>query len=279
MGTSSSYGGPSGASSLVPSWLGTGGGEIAPFPETPESEEDASSFGQGEAAPAAVYRGARTNFTRFARSGGQDQQALKRAIGQYVSSTLGGSATATRRMGTSVPVGAGLLNLLSTAVERGAPAALRRLDIQQMVGLPIEDIFVELMDRLCPADGSIDSAIAREAFAETIADLAAAEVTDFERLDLDQIRMIFELYVAHSIELRIFNDIGVKGVSVPQDHNAALVVQQQLHEYILGAVKDAMSDKLQNGAQLSEDEIARIVREVYQSAFDIVNTLSSDEEE
>ena len=148
-----------------------------------------------------------------------------------------------------------------------------------MVGLPIEDIFVELMDRLCPADGSIDSAIAREAFAETIADLAAAEVTDFERLDLDQIRMIFELYVAHSIELRIFNDIGVKGVSVPQDHNAALVVQQQLHEYILGAVKDAMSDKLQNGAQLSEDEIARIVREVYQSAFDIVNTLSSDEEE
>lgn len=274
MGTSSSYGGPSGASPLVPSWLGTGGGELAPIPQDIEPAEQEQIHTPNEVGNPDRFQAARANFTRFAGSGGRDKAALSRAIRSYVSTSMGGSRTATRRMGASLPVGMRLLSVLANTVDRGAATALREFQLQRMVGSPVTDVLVELMDRLCPSDGSIDSSIAREAFAETIAELSEAEELSFESVSLEELRVIFGLYVAHSIELRLFNDIGSKGINVPSDHDAALAMQRELHDFISGAVHEAVERQLSAGAQLSENWTRRTVERVYRDAFDILTALS-----
>ena len=54
-------------------------------------------------------------------------------------------------------------------------------------GVPIEEVFAGLADYICPEGGSIDEGIARDAFVETIADLAGAGITDIDALTSGQI--------------------------------------------------------------------------------------------
>ena len=54
--------------------------------------------------------------------------------------------------------------------------------------------FLGLVDYVCPDGGSIDEGIAREAFVETIADLAGAGIADLDSLTADQIQAVLELY-------------------------------------------------------------------------------------
>ena len=82
-------------------------------------------------------------------------------------------------------------------------------------------MFAGLADYICPEGGSIDEGIARDAFVETIADLAGAGITDIDALTPGQIQTVFELYATHAIEARICNDIGTKVVTLPADPRAA----------------------------------------------------------
>ena len=78
----------------------------------------------------------------------------------------------------------------------------------------MEEVFAGLADYICPDGGSIDEGIARDAFIETIADLAEAGITDIDGLTSDQIQTVFELYASHTIEARICNDIGTRVVTI-----------------------------------------------------------------
>ena len=111
-------------------------------------------------------------------------------------------------MGSSRGVGAGLVRFLNDASANGVREALRTLNLESLAGRPIEEVFAGLADYICPEGGSIDEGIARDAFVETIADLAGAGITDIDALTPGQIQTVFELYATHAIEARICNDIG-----------------------------------------------------------------------
>ena len=76
-------------------------------------------------------------------------------------------------MGSSLQTGAGLVRFLNDAAANGVREALRTLNLEGLAGRPIEEIFAGLSDYICPEGGSIDEGIARDAFIETIGDLAA----------------------------------------------------------------------------------------------------------
>jgi hypothetical protein len=255
MGTSNSYGGSGGAKPLIPTWLEDGSGSDgsqssplgdgdagptfpAPLPAPAASEIPipmpavlpSVDAGGGGAAPAPPDRppippagdskrfaSARNNFTRFVSSGGRDRRSLGRALSQYVSTSSGGSRNAARRMGVSRRATAQLAGVLSSAVGGNAREALRSIGLQRLVGRPIEEIFLGMLDIVCPAGGAIDDSIAREAFVETIVELAENGITDFDALTVGQVQTILELNIAHSIEARICNDIGSNAISLPQN--------------------------------------------------------------
>ncbi len=278
MGTSTAYGGPGGGTPLVPTWLGSEGGTSPPaMPVEAASSSDGTPVPQ-PAAPSGRpaipplgdpgrFTSARSNFTRFAKSGGSDRAGLGRAVAGYVSSAVGGSRQAAQRMGASRGAGARLLGFLSDAQARGVREALRALDLEGLVGHPLAEILVGLADYVCPGAGTIDEGIAREAYVETIVELATEGLTDMDAFTPDQLQTVFELYATHAIEARICNDIGTKAVTVPADAHAALRVQAQLRDFIRGGVSDALTTARAETPTLTPDRIQSFVDRVYESAF------------
>lgn len=289
MGTSTAYGGPSGGTPLVPSWLGSddddappggppispAGGQGQPGPDgAPPSQAVAPAPPRQPIPPAANanrFTGPRGNFTRFARSGGSDRASLGRAISQYVSSSAGGSRQAAQRMGASRAAGARLVSFLADAQARGPREALRTLNLESLAGKPLPEILVGLADHVCPGAGTVDEGIAREAYVETIVELTSAGITDLDAMSADQMLTVFEIYATHAIEARICNDIGTKAVTMPADVHAALRVEAQLRDFIRGGVSDALAGARQGNAALTSDRIQGFVDQVYESAFQFLH--------
>ena len=133
------------------------------------------------------------------------------------------------------------------------------------------------MEQICPQGGSIDEGIARDAFVETIADLAENGVTDLDALTADQVQTVFELYATHAIEARLCNDVGAKAITMPTDAGEAQRVQDQLRDFIQRGVADALDGVGEAIHNLTPDRTQTLVDGVYQSAFAILQTMSETE--
>ena len=140
-------------------------------------------------------------------------------------------------------------------------------------------MFLGLVDYICPDGGSIDEGIAREAFIETIAELAENGIADIDGLSADQIQTIFELYATHAIEARLCNDIGTKAITLPPDVAASERVQAQLLDFIRRGVADALTAARTDMQTLTPDRVFRFVTNIYEQAFFILETLGDAEAE
>jgi hypothetical protein len=291
MGTSNAYGGASGSTPLIPSWLqgdDGGAGDGAPLPPGNGAQPTPGAPPAVPLAPAPRpvvpaagasdrFTGARASFSRFASSGGSDRRNLGRAVSRYVSTSVGGPRRAAQRMGPSRSAGAGLVRFLNDASANGVREALRALNLESLAGRPIEEVFAGLADYICPEGGSIDEGIARDAFIETIADLAGEGITDMDALTSGQIQTVFELYATHAIEARLCNDIGTKVVILPADTRAAARVEAQLRDFIQRGVSDAINAAGVNVQALSPDAVTGFVTTVYQSAFEVLQAMGDSE--
>lgn len=286
MGTSTPFGGPKGNNPLVPDFVDDGDGGAAPGTAPAPPDGDGAQPVPPAPAPRPTpipppmpdrFRNARRNFTKFASSGGGDRRALGRAVSQYVSQAAGGSGSAARRMGSSRGAAARIAGFLGDVSANGLQAALATLNMAGLAGRPAADILSALVEHFCPEGGSIDEGIARDAFMETVIDLADAGVTDMANLTPEQMQTVLELYVAHTIEDRIYNDIGVKGVEVPSDISAAEAVRDQLHDFILGGVADVFSEAAIDFAAIDSAALAQTIDRIYEAAFDILEALGEEE--
>ena len=291
MGTSSAYGGPRGGTPLVPTWLepeATEGPEAlvpsdgSEFTADPPIDSDiwtAPPESLPDATPApGRFTAPRSNFSRFAASGGRDRASLGRALSRYVSSSSGGASRATQRMGSARAAGARLLSFLSDAQAHGVGEALQALDLASLAGRRIEDIFLGLTNYVCPDGGTVDEGIARDAFIETIADLSGEGITDLDALTADQMQTVFELYATHAIEARIINDIGMKAVTLPADLRAAASVQMQLRDFVRRGVSDALTNARTTLQALTPSRVLDFVDGVYQTAFGVLRELGQAED-
>ena len=283
MGTSNSYGGPNGRNPLVPSWLEPNKGSSNEENDKPSIPQVDSPLEPPELPPIPPacdpvrFSIARNNYSRFARSGGQDRSSLGRAVSKYISRSLGGAKQAAQRMGPSRTVGAKLVNFLTTATNQGVPQALKAFNLQILSGRPIEEVFIGLASYICPEGGTIDESIARDAFIETIADLAENGITSLDGLTSAQIRMIFELYATHAIEERLFNDIGAKTIVLPANEEVAKV-QELLHDFIRRGVEDALNKAQTTIQSLTLEQAHNFVDDIYEQAFMILQSLGEAED-
>lgn len=293
MGTSGSYGGPSNATPLVPTWADSDAAApvasesasgTLPIEGSPSENRDPNVVvpqpppNRPDLVPPPVqhrFRDARSDFTRFVSSGGGSRN-LGRALSHYVSTATGGSRNAAKRMGVSTSAGAGLLGFLSNVASNGTREALRVLKLDQLVGKSVEEIFLGLADCVCPNTGDVDAGIARSAFIETIVDLADMGVSDLDSLSADQIRTVFELYATHAIESRICNDIGLHMIALPSDLHAAEQVQVQLRDFIRRSVSDSLSTTTRALPDLIHRDVQGFVSEIYESAFAILQSLGEE---
>jgi hypothetical protein len=86
-----------------------------------------------------------------------------------------------------------------------------------------------------------------------------------------------ELYITHTIEARICNDIGTKSVNLPSNPDSVREVQGQLQNFILRAVSDALTAARAESPTLSTVQINSFVDNVYGMSFEILQTLGEAE--
>ncbi len=255
MGTSKSYGGP--GSGLVPSFLNDPSppalpsAPIAPpvapgAPGVPGIPSPSPSLPPAPTMPprpdtsgAGDFRGARTSFSRFARTG--SRSSLGSAVSNYVRNGTGGAGRAARRMGSSRATARGLLRVVRNFQQLGPSETLRQLDLVGLAGQPAPDVFVAILEFICPPGGAVDEAIARTAMLETIGDMAEAGVGSFDALTPAQMQEFFLDFIARSIEGRVMADLGGRGVTLPDDVAAVESAQAQLHDFVTGATRGQLS--------------------------------------
>ncbi|GAA4334861.1 Qat anti-phage system associated protein QatB [Flaviaesturariibacter amylovorans] len=287
MGTSNAYGGPKGSNPLVPSWLG---GNAAPAaaqpgqaPVTPGANAGAAGAGPGvaaanaggEAGPTASFTSAKSGFTRFVRSGGAAAGSLHKAASRYA--RTGGAQAATQRMGASRAAAGRFVSFFGAASGGGAglTTALATFNLQGLLNSPVEDILSALIDHICPDGGTIDEGIARSAFVETIIALLD-EGIDLDTLTEEQAMHAIGLFIAHSIEGRLCNDIGTK-ITFAADRVADIAaIQQELHDFIAGCVSDSLSQFEGQVAALTDVEIVGFVDQIYEDAFSILADVTNE---
>lgn len=284
MGTSGSSKGPGSGTPLVPSWLDEpnaapipgGDGVVPPAsePGEPDGTEDPNRPAPLPPVPPTPapqrFRDARTNFTKFATSHGRDERALRRAVGQYVRSGARGSGNATRRMGAARTTASGLLGVLRGIQREGVASTLRRLNLGDLAGRSVVDVFIALTDVICQDGGSIDEGIARDAWLETLSELDELGLANLDGLTAAQIGDIFQSFISHSIEGRLFQDIGVNAVKVPADLSAVEAFEAQFRSYVRRSVRDSFSTDLADLPMLSDEQIRTVVDRTYQEAWDLL---------
>jgi len=278
MGTSKGYGGA--GSGLVPSWVDDPSPGVAAGPVPTPPGGGAPQPGPGQTPPpsrtpprpdtsgAGSFQRARGAFSRFAKTG--SRSALGSAMSSYVRSGTGGARRAARRMGASRAAGARLLGVVRDVQRLGAADTLRLLNLPGLAGRPAAEVFLAILEFVCPPGGAVDEAIARQAMLETIGDLAEAGVSDFDAMTPDQMQEFFLDFVARSIEGRVMADLGARGVTLPADVATVEAAQQQLHDFVTGCTQSELSGRLDGVERLGDRDVERVVNEIYEAAFELV---------
>jgi hypothetical protein len=287
MGTSKSYGGPS--SGLVPSFVDDPTPPTQPrppatapvAPNAPGAPGAPSLPQPGHAVPdvsrtpprpdtkgTGSLGGARGNFTRFARSG--SRSAVGCALSGYVRGSTGGARRAARRMGSSRATASGLLGVVRDFQRLGPTETLRQLNLAGLATQPAADVFVAILEFICPPGGAVDDAIARQAMLETIGDLAEAGLGSFDTLTPEQLQDVFLDFISRSIEGRVMADLGGRGITFPDDIAAVESAQAQLHDFVEGATRGQLAGRLESLERLSDRDIENVVNQIYETAFELV---------
>ena len=112
---------------------------------------------------------------------------------------------------------------------------------------------------------------------ETVADLAASGVGNFDELSPDDLHEFFIGVVSRSVEGKILNDVGTNAVSVPADIAGVERAQNMLHDFIEGCVRDEFDARGADLSDLGSDEIESFVDDLYGAALDLVEALGENE--
>jgi len=296
MGTSSRYGGPSPSSALIPTFLEVTlpteppNEEVEESPKKPFDKPDEKPK-EGERKPTEQrkplepnplpplpppasggrFRTSRSNFNTFAVS--RDRDALQKSLSSYVRTGTGGSRGAARRMGAAIPAVGRAISFIQDVAHAGINKALSNLGLANLVGQPAEQALAVLTDVFCPEGGPIDQAIAREAWDEAVLGLTEIDITDITKVTAEQWQAIVTDFIAKTIESKVINDVGINGVSLPQDVQAIDQLQSDLHELIQGAVDDAVGDRLNVGQTIPQNEIQGVVTDIYGRSFAYLEAL------
>ena len=295
MGTSKGYGGP--PNGLVPTWLGDAGEGNGDGDGGSNSDSDSAAGGPGvgagsaptdggDAAGVGGFTGARTAFTRFSKNG--SSSTLGSALASYVggggggrssggrSGGGGGARRSAQRMGASRASGAKLLGVVRDFQAIGPVETLRRLDLESMADRPASEVFLAMLEFLCPPGGAIDEAISRQAMLEAIGNLDRDAPTVFAELAPEQLREFFLDFVALSIEGRVIADIGAHGIALSPDVAAVERTHEQLHDFIEGCCRVHLSGLLTGLEALSSHDVEQRSNEIYEAAFSLIGDAGED---
>ena len=278
MGTSASSSGPGSGVPLIPPWVPDPEiePEVGPDGEQdPEIDEPAvQQPAPPQVAPAGRFRGARINLGRFADSG--SQSGLRRGLGHYARSGLGGSRNASRRM-TSTARNAGALYGVLHALGSGtAPQVDLGIDPASLAGLPAREIVDRIAEALSPSDGTLDAEASRTSISWAMCEFMRREPSaDLLALTLEQIFLTMTLYIGADICSRIELDVGKTILEKAPDPATAVERVQEMKRFVRQVVANSFRRRSADAGPLTQREASRLASRVIQDTFEVFESYLS----
>lgn len=283
MGTSQSSGGPGAGVPMVPSWtpdpppIGppdatapgeeTGPSENAPAPGAVPAPAPVL-LAPAPIAPPARFLGVRRSLGDYSRSG--DQRELKRSLGHYVRTGYGGSATATRRFGSTAST-AGALDGALANVAAGQPAAVGSpLDPTLLAGRAAQEVMDAVVEAVRPVDGTQDAEAERAAIRDALSELLTRfPDADLLNLDAEQRSFAIERFTAIDVFRRFELDVGKTIVEKAPSAITALARLRAVRDYIKESVSAAFRKLRGSGKALTAGRVSQVVRDALRETFEV----------
>jgi len=266
MGTSqSSTGSPSGVP-LIPPWV--------PDPEVPNDDQgngvqpEAPPSQPAPIAPARRFQSARLNLGNFSQTGSSEH--MRRGVGHYVQSGLGGTRTATRRFEGTARTADSLYRALAATAEGRPPVPGSPLDPEILAGRPAQEIMDSIVEAVRTVDGTQDGEASRKAIRDALSDLLT-RFPDADLLNLteDERSFVVERYVALDVYNRINLDVGKAIQDNAPSPQAALSRLRDVKEYAKETVSAAFRKLRELGQVITSGRVGQIVRSALKETFEV----------
>lgn len=283
MGTSASNGGPSGTSSLLPSWypsINPPSSSSNPNDENDNTEQDSNS-----ATPLPVdqydvvtplpvstenWSNAKGAFTRYTKSTAGSN--IRKAARSYVR-TLGGSRAATKSASTGIAVGGRFGSFLSSVAAQGLAPTLTTLGLTAFIGSSSEEILARIADTIAPNGSTNDEAIARDAILSTLDAIytkiieAGSDITTLESLSPEMIKDAVIGYVSIYIFKKWVYELGIAVEKNSITEQQAITLEAEIKDFIVAEVQSAMADKTIRDFDLNSTSNQQIIETIFQTAY------------
>ena len=279
MGTSSTYGGPSGKSTLLPPWAQPEGGVDVPTIALPSGDGQPPVTSPPAAitlpSPTVTWGTAKGAMTRYAAGGGRE--ALRKAGHRYVAAK-GGARSAARTAISGRAATASLGNFLANVVNRGGDAAARVLGLARVIGKGADAVFAALVDALAPSGAELEEAAARKAVEEAIEhiykvfDLEDGDLTKLDAMDADTVTQVLSVSVCTYIYHRWLQELGKSIQEKAVGQREAVRLERDVLAYIREAVKLDFQNVDVLRIRWNGDAGRAIVNRIYSEAYGFLET-------
>ena len=278
MGTSGSSSGPGTGVELIPPWVTDT--EIEPSVEPGDNQEPGEEDPENppeappKKAPFGRFRGARTHLGRYASSG--SDYSLRRGVGHYVRSGLGGSRNASRRMaGTARRAGA-LYGVLHDLRGGRTPGSYPDLDPAALEGRPAREIVERIAEALSPSDGTLDAEAGRYSISQALSELIRRNpAIDLTSLTQEEIVLATELFVVADIRRRIELDVGKAIFAKAPDASTAIRRLDQMYRYVRQVVASAFRLWSNEPEPVTQQAAISLAEGVIQNTFEVFESYLS----
>lgn len=291
MGTSSSNGGPSGKSSLLPSYYNpsaadnnaTGTTASAPAPNAIDGSVQITTSPQPSVIPTpprntptltgdwTVARGAMTRFAN--RTAGS---SVRKAAQNYVR-TLGGSRGASRSASRGISSGRGLVSFLGSVSRsiggNGLTPTLTQLGLSGYIGHSSEETLAKIADAIAPIGATNDEAIARDAVITTL-DLLytkilmnGGDITALESLTPEMIKETVIEYVGIYIFKKWVYELGIAVEKNSVTEKQAIQMENEIKDFINAEVKLSLAHKDVQDFDLNSPPNQQIIETIFTIAY------------
>ncbi len=290
MGTSSSNGGPSGKTNLLPSWYIDDSGDPGQQPGNEsgtgddDGSEDQNSNDQGQEPnqtdrpdippiTSGNWKDAKVAFTRYSKN--TSGSSISKAAKNYLQ-TLGGSRGATRSASRGIRSGGRLASFLgSVSVARGGGLnqTLTGLGLTECIGKSSEEILAKIADAIAPAGATNDEAIARDAILVTLDSLYTkildndGDIATLETLTPGMIKETVIEYVSVYIFKKWVYELGLAVEKNTVSEKQAIEMETEIKDFINAEVKLSLKGKTIKQFDLNDSSNQKIIETIFLTAY------------
>lgn len=275
MGTSSSFGGIGKGKPTSPSWTGNGGNDGTdnnpdmPDPHDGKPSEPQRPDRETTAQPLTNLRSSRINFGKYA-SQNRDSHYLRKGVSSYVRHGLGGAKNASSRMATTRKTATSLYNVVQNFVRLGRDEAITLFQLTDLRDQGLQNVFTALADFVCTPGSGLDEAVTRQAYLKTVEQFPTLGIDDQGEMTAAMAEAIVQTFITESIFCRIIVDVG-ENIRKYAELSSIEQIEQDIHDYIQGAIRQRLQERLSGMDALAQDEVERHIQEVYEDAFEILS--------